>query len=119
MWAVCGLWAGGASETAALPTGDSTWVGGSASCAFQPAARCLLPIPSTHSVPTPPAHPPARPSGYKTRGASSRRGSIDVPGGAGRRGSLDCGRPDGASVNRDSVLSQSVSDVDESWLGNN
>lgn len=57
-------------------------------------------------------------SGYKSRGASSRRNSIDVP--AGGRRSMDAGSV-GGSIARESILSQSaVSDLDDvTWLGDN
>lgn len=58
-------------------------------------------------------------SGYKSRGASSRRGSMEIP--AGRR-SMDAGSMGGSLqresvLSRDSILSQSASDA--AWLGDN
>ncbi len=57
-------------------------------------------------------------SGYKSRGASSRRNSMEVP--AGGRRSMDAGSV-GGSMARESILSQSaMSDLEDiSWLGDN
>ena len=68
------------------------------------------------------ARPRPRHSGYKSRGASSRRGSLDVPRTSidtprGGRPSADGGgRSAGSSMARESLLSQ-VSDASEWGLG--